>query len=78
MKKVKLIWDFFGTDAQKTAEHHCVHLEEFAKKENIETAFSGTESPGENQVSAYLVVPESHLLSVRDALKPRRGEWWQD
>src|SRR5690606_1132164 len=28
-KKLKLIWDFFGPDAKKTAEHHEIHLKEF-------------------------------------------------
>ena len=35
-RKIKLIWDFRGQEAQKIAEHHAIHLEEFAVKENLE------------------------------------------
>ena len=28
-RKIKLIWDFRGPDAQATAEHHTIHLRFF-------------------------------------------------
>ena len=33
-RKIKLIWDFKGHFAAKTAEHHEIHLKEFLEKEN--------------------------------------------
>jgi len=77
MKKVKLIWDFFGDDAQKTAEHHAIHLEEFCKKENFSFFESGTESSPDITI-AFLTVEETNMILVRDTLRPKRGEWVTD
>ena len=33
MRQIKLIWDFRGQAAAKTAEHHEIHLKEFLDKE---------------------------------------------
>ena len=34
-KKAQLIWNFNGQDGLKTAEHHLVHLKEFAQMEAV-------------------------------------------
>ena len=34
-KKAQLIWNFKGQDGLKTAEHHLVHLKEFAQMEAL-------------------------------------------
>ena len=34
-KKIKLLWDFRGPDAKKTAKHHTIHLKDFARVENL-------------------------------------------
>ena len=73
-KKIKLIWDFFGEDALKTAEHHATHLKEFATKESIQLFDYGTEEHNKSAV-AYMVVEEKNMITVRDALKPKRGQW---
>lgn len=75
MKKIKLIWDFFGADAHETARHHAVHLAEFAKREKLEQVESGIEKQLEDQSLAYLTVLEKDMVLVRDALIPKRGEW---
>ena len=31
-RKVKFVWDFFGLDAKKTAEHSLHHVEDFLIK----------------------------------------------
>ena len=36
--KIKLIWDFRGPEALEIAKHHVIHLEEFAKKEDLDTS----------------------------------------
>lgn len=76
MKKLKLIWDFHGPDAQKIAEHHEIHLKEFITKENLPLEITGTEQISDLQSIAFLVVYENEMLPVRDALKPHRGEWY--
>ena len=35
MRKIKLIWDFRGEAAAKTAEHHLIHLNEYLENEKI-------------------------------------------
>jgi len=34
-RKIKLLWDFRGPDAKATAEHHTIHLKEFATLEKL-------------------------------------------
>ena len=76
-KKLKLIWDFRGPDAQKTAEHHEIHLKEFIRKESLQNEITGVEVLSDMYSVAYLVVNESEMISVRDALRPHRGEWYE-
>lgn len=40
-KKAQLIWSFNGKDGLKTAEHHLVHLKEFAQMEAVPILKSG-------------------------------------
>lgn len=74
MRRIKLIWEFGGSDSLKVAEHHVIHLNEFAKKENLSSPYSGVEQLNEIKSIAYLVVDESVVFKVRDALKPLRAE----
>ena len=74
-KKLKLIWDFRGPDAQKTAEHHEIHLKEFIQAEKLNQNITGVEMVSELYSVAYLVVDEREMITVRDVLKPHRGEW---
>ena len=77
-RKIKLIWDFRGSTASKTAEHHEIHLKEFIKAENLELEITGFESHNDMYASAYMVVEEKNMITVRDALKPHRGEVYQE
>lgn len=76
-KQLKLIWDFRGPDAQKTAEHHEIHLKEFIQMENLKNNITGVETISEVYTMAYLVVNENEMISVRDRLRPHRGEWYE-
>jgi len=76
MKKLKLIWDFHGPDAQKIAEHHEIHLKEFIAKEKLPLEITGVEKISDLHSIAFLVVYENEMIVVRDALKPHRGEWY--
>lgn len=71
--RIKLIWDFRGPDAMKIAEHHIIHLHEFAEKEALNNPLTGIESISDMHFVAYLVVDKSVMIAVRDALKPHRG-----
>ena len=78
MRKIKLIWDFRGEVASKTAEHHEIHLKEFIQAEKLELNITGFEVLNEMQALAFMVVEETDMLSVRDALKPHRGEIFEE
>ncbi|MCW8898651.1 MAG: hypothetical protein OQJ96_13015 [Flavobacteriales bacterium] len=71
---IKLIWDFNGEDAVHFAEHHQKHLAEFANKENLLLKDTGVEKINLNHAIAYLLVKESQVFIVRDAVKPKRAE----
>jgi len=73
-KKIKLLWDFRGSDALETAKHHTIHLKEFASIENLPCIEIGVTELNPMLCSAFIVVNESDMKVYRDALKPHRGE----
>lgn len=77
MRNIKLIWDFRGPAAAKTAEHHEIHLKEYIQIEKLPLEKTGYEIIHEMHAIAYMVVPESQMIAVRDALKPHRGEVYE-
>ncbi len=76
-RKIKLIWDFRGPTAQKTAEHHVKHLDEFISIEKLDVIKVGFNELNDMHSIAYLVVEEKDMISVRDTLKPHRGEVYE-
>ena len=74
MRLLKLIWDFRGPAAAKTAAHHEIHLKEYAFAEALTTQITGVEDVNDMHSIAYLVVQEDEMRPVRDALKPHRGQ----
>jgi len=74
MRRLKLIWDFRGPGSKKTAEHHLIHLNEYIKLQQLEIDITGVETYSEMHSIAYLVVNESEMIPLRDALKPHRGQ----
>lgn len=76
-RNIKLIWDFRGPVAAKTAEHHEIHLKEYIQIEKLPLEKTGYEIIHEMHAIAYMVVPESQMITVRDALKPHRGEVYE-
>lgn len=72
--RIKLIWDFHGPDAEKIAQHHVIHLNEFAEIEQLKLPLTGNERIAEMHFIAYLVVDQYKMIAVRDALKPHRGQ----
>lgn len=77
-RKIKLIWDFRGPAAAKTAEHHEIHLKEFLEKENYALKITGFQILNEMYAIAYLVVEEADMIAFRDALRPHRGEVFEE
>lgn len=77
-RKIKLIWDFRGEVAAKTAEHHEIHLKEFIETEKLDVKITGFEILNEMYALAFMVVEEKDMISVRDALKPHRGEVYDE
>lgn len=73
-RKIKLIWDFRGPDAEQIAKHHCVHLKEFSDQSSLSFEDIQSEVMSEFYCIASLVVNESDMIAVRDLLKPHRGE----
>ena len=72
--RIKLIWDFRGPAAAKTAEHHERHLKEYIAVEGTALDITGYRHLGEMHSYAFMVVEKSEMIAVRDALKPHRGE----
>jgi len=73
-RRLKLIWDFRGTTSQKTAEHHCTHLKEFAQIEKLHFYEVNFTVISEMHTIAFIVVDEIDMKVYRDALKPHRGQ----
>ncbi|MEP1487202.1 MAG: hypothetical protein ABJL44_05555 [Algibacter sp.] len=74
MRQLKLIWDFRGPDALKIAEHHEIHLKEYIQIEKIDLNITGFEALNDVHAIAFLVVNETDMKPIRDALKPHRGQ----
>ncbi|MDV7187651.1 hypothetical protein R3X25_10195 [Lutibacter sp. TH_r2] len=73
-RKLKLIWDFRGPASQKTAEHHCIHLKEFATIEKLHFYEVDFKILSEMHAIAFITVDEIDMKTYRDALKPHRGQ----
>ena len=72
--KIKLLWDFRGPDAKKTAEHHTIHLKEFAALRKLDFYEINISEINPVLSAAFIIVDESNMKIFRDALKPHRGE----
>ena len=73
-RQIKLIWEFRGPNALRTAEHHEIHLKEYITIENLSLNITGFNNHSEFQASAFMVVEEHDMERVREALKPHRGQ----
>ncbi len=72
-RKIKVLWDFRGPDALKIAEHHRIHLQEYADQQQLVLIEIGVQVHTDYFASAFMTIDESDLLSVRDQLKPQRA-----
>ena len=72
-KKAQLIWNFNGQDGLKTAEHHLVHLKEFAQMEAVPILKYGINKTSPLSCEAFIVVEMEWLEKLRTQLKPNKG-----
>ncbi len=77
-RKIKLIWDFRGPGAARTAEHYRKHLEEFIVIEELKFDITGHKHLSPTHSITFMVVAEFELPEVKDILKPHRGEVYLD
>ncbi|MHA7058105.1 hypothetical protein ACWGOQ_0012865 [Aquimarina sp. M1] len=77
-RKLKLIWDFRGPTANKTAAHHEIHLKEYIDSEKLSLKITGHQEVNEIHSIAFMVVRDSEMKDVRDALKPHRGQLYEE
>ena len=63
-----------GIDAEQMAKHHAIHLDEFAKRNELEGTFSGHQVMTPMHTIAYIIVKDTDMITARDALRPHRGE----
>lgn len=69
---IRLIWDFFGPDSRRTAEHHGVHLREFLVREGFSSARTGLGSAGEGHGMSWCELAEADAERVASVLRPQR------
>ncbi len=77
-RQIKLIWDFRGPVSGKTAEHHEIHLKEYIVIEKLPIEITGFEILNEMHAIVFMVVTDENMIQVRDALKPHRGELYNE
>ena len=77
-KKIKLIWEFRGPSANQTAKHHEIHLQDYIRIEKLQLNITKVEIQNDFSASAYMVVTEDELPKVKTALKPHRGQYYEE
>lgn len=63
-----------GLHASGMAEHHAIHLQEFAEREGITAEEVGTENLSDLYSVAFMIVPEQDSEMVQKSLRPHRVE----
>ena len=72
-KNIKFVWDFYGVDSEKTANHSLNHIQEFLIKSEINIDISGVEKVSENHYYSFIVLNFNHLQFIKKKLKPTRA-----
>ncbi|MEW7279088.1 hypothetical protein ABW636_10885 [Aquimarina sp. 2201CG1-2-11] len=76
-RKLKLIWDFRGPSGHQTALHHEIHLKEYISIKKLSLNLTGVQELSDVHSIAYMIVTDSEMKGVRDALKPHRGQLFE-
>lgn len=77
-ERVKLIWDFRGPNAQPIAVHHAKHLTEYAETDKLQNTLTGNEEITPMHHIAYMIVEKSLMNTLRETLKPTRGQIYEE
>jgi hypothetical protein len=67
----KLLWDFFGPHAERTASHFRTHLEQFLSQHALSST-TGLESAGEGHQAVFCLAEGSAFDSLKASLRPNR------
>ena len=67
-------WDFFGPNAQPTAQHFLVHLERFLAENACTGCATGLASQGDGHVAVWCRSAPAYEASIERTLRPRRSE----
>ena len=70
---VKLVWNFSGEGALKTAQHHLIHLKEYAEREKVKVIEFGTQKQSEFTSTAFMIVAKDLVAPLRESLNPHQG-----
>jgi len=71
--QAKLVWNFSGEGSLKTAQHHLIHLKEYAEREKVEVIEFGTHQQSEFTAIAFMIVAKALVNDLRKSLKPHQG-----
>ncbi|GLB52223.1 hypothetical protein NBRC110019_12620 [Neptunitalea chrysea] len=74
MTLLKIIWDFKGSTGYKTAEHHAIHLKEYAGINSLYYHEISATKISDFHAIAYIIINDKDKITVRDNLKPHRAE----
>ena len=73
MQKIKLIWDFRGSNTLQMAIHYNKHVKEFFESKNIDLIDSGHEIINGNYHISYAIIHKKDVNLVKQVLKPHRA-----
>jgi hypothetical protein len=68
----KLLWDFFGPHALRTATHFQTHLQEFLSRHNLANVATHVESAGQGHQAVSCSVDAEVAQTLQAALRPNR------
>jgi hypothetical protein len=71
--KAKLVWNFNGEGALKTAEHHIIHLKEYCQREKVDVLEYGTQQKNDFSSLSFMIVDKDLAATLRLSLKPHQG-----
>lgn len=77
-ERIKFLWDFYGSGSKPTATHHLKHLGEFVAIKKLPNILMDVEEINPNHHIAYMVVDREMMDSLREALKPHRGQIYEE
>jgi hypothetical protein len=68
----RLLWDFFGPHAERTASHFRTHLEQFLTEHGLAGLQTGLESAGAGHHAVFCVAEGQAFESLKASLRPNR------